>query len=161
MLRYQGRTASYLINIWNERNWLKLDVTYLMEGSYWREATQIGPWPWKRWCKWGELQLKHHQLHSTLLLFFSRSVVLDSWTPWTVVHQASLSFTISWSLLKFMSIESTHFILCCPLLLPSIFTCIRTFSNESAVCIRWPKYWSFNFSISPSSDSGLISFRTD
>ena len=70
---------------------------------------------------------------------------------------ASLSFSISWSLLKVMSIElvmsSNHLILCCPLLLPpSIFPSIRVFSNESALCIRWPKYWSFSFSISPSND---------
>ena len=75
-------------------------------------------------------------------------------TSWTLAHQASLSFTISWSLLKLMSIESmmpfNHLILCCCLLLlPSIFSSIRVFSNESALCIRWPKYWSFSFSISP------------
>ena len=88
-------------------------------------------------------------------------------TPQTAAHQASLSFTISWSLLKLMSIESmmpfNHLILCYPLLLlPSIFPSIRVFSNESALCIRWPKYWSFSFSISPSNEnSGLISFRMD
>ena len=85
-------------------------------------------------------------------------------TPWTAAHQASMSFTISWSLLKVMSIESvmpsSHLILCHPLLLlPSIFPSIRVFSNESVLHIRWPKYWSFSFSTSPSSDySGLISF---
>ena len=82
-------------------------------------------------------------------------------TPWTAAHQPSLSITIYWSFPKFMSIESVipsnHFFLCCPLLLlPSIFPSIRVFSNELAVYIRRPKYWSF--SISP---SGLISFRTD
>ena len=88
-------------------------------------------------------------------------------TPWTVAHQASLSFTISWSLLKLMSIESvmpsSHLILCRPfLLLPSVFPSIRVFSKESALRIRWPKYWSLNFSISPSNEySGLISFRND
>ena len=88
-------------------------------------------------------------------------------TPWTAVHQASLSITNSWSLLKFMSIESVipsnHLILCRPLLLlPSIFPSIRVFSNESVLHIRWPKYWSFSFSISPSNEhSGLISFRID
>ena len=81
-------------------------------------------------------------------------------------HQAPLSSTISWSLHKFTSIESVmlsnHLILCSPLLLPSIFPSIRIFSNELALCIRWPKYWSFSFSISPSSEySGLISFRMD
>ena len=88
-------------------------------------------------------------------------------TPWTAAHQASLSITNSQSLLKLMSIESVmpsnHLILCLPLLLqPSIFPSIRVFSNESALCIRWPKYWSFSFNISPSNEySGLISFRMD
>ena len=85
-------------------------------------------------------------------------------TPWTAACQASLSFTISWSLHKLMSIESVMpsncIVLCCPLsLLPSIFPSIRVFSNESALCIRWPKYWSFGFSISPYNElPGLISF---
>ena len=88
-------------------------------------------------------------------------------TPWTAACQASMSYTIFWSLLKFMSIElvmpSNHLILCRPLLLlPSIFPSIRVFPNESALPVRWPKYWSFSFSISPSNDySGLISFRID
>ena len=88
-------------------------------------------------------------------------------TPWTAARQASLSFTISWSLLKLMSIESVmpsnHLVLCHPLLLlPSVFPSIRVFSNESVLRIRWPKYWSFSFSISPSNEySGLISFRMD
>ena len=87
--------------------------------------------------------------------------------PWTAACQASLSFTISWSLLKLMSIESempsNHFILCHPLLfLPSIFPSIRVFSKESALHIRWPKYWSFSFSVSPSNEySRLTSFRID
>ena len=87
-------------------------------------------------------------------------------TPWTVARQASLSFTNSRSLLKLMFIElvisSNHLILCrLLLLLPSIFPSIRVFSNESAVCIKWTKYWSFNFSISPSNEhSGLISSKT-
>ena len=86
-------------------------------------------------------------------------------TPWTEAYQASLSFTISWSLLKFMCIElvmpSNHLILCLPFLLPpSVFASIRVLSIESALCIRWPKYWSF--SISPSNKySGLIFFRID
>ena len=98
---------------------------------------------------------------------FSRSVISDSVTPWTAARQASLSITSSQSLLKLMSIKSVmpsnHFILCCPLLLPpSIFPSIRVLSDESALHIRWPKYWSFSFSISPSSEfSGLISFRMD
>ena len=87
-------------------------------------------------------------------------------TPWTVAHQASLSFTVSQSLLKLMSVESempsNHLILCYPLLLPSVFLSIRVFYSESAPCIRWPKYWSFSFSISPSNEySGLINFRID
>ena len=88
-------------------------------------------------------------------------------TPWTAACQASQSITNSWSLLKFMSIESVmpsnHLILCHPLLLsPSIFPGIRVFSNESVLRIRWPKYWSFSFSISPSNEySELISFRVD
>ena len=87
--------------------------------------------------------------------------------PWTAAHQASLSITNSQSLLKLMSIESVmpsnHLILCCPLLLlPSIFPSIRVFSNESTVRMRWPKYWSFSFSIIPSKEiPGLISFRMD
>ena len=88
-------------------------------------------------------------------------------TPWTEAHQASLSITNSQSLLKFMSIElvmpSNHLTLCCPLFFqPSIFPSSRVFSNESALCIRWPKDWSCSFSISPSNEySGLISFRMD
>ena len=88
-------------------------------------------------------------------------------TPLTGAHQASLFFIISQSLLKLMSIElvmpSNHLILCRPLLLlPSIFPSIRVFSNELALCSRWPKYWSFSFSISPSNEhSGFISFRMD
>ena len=88
-------------------------------------------------------------------------------TPWTAALQASMSITNSWSLLKLMSIESVmpsnNLILCCPLLLlSSIFLSIKGFSNESVLRIRWPKYWSFGFSISPSSEySGLISFRID
>ena len=88
-------------------------------------------------------------------------------TPWTAAHQASLSITKSQDLLRFMSIESvmtsSHLILCCPLLLlPSIPPSIRVFSNESTLCVRWPKYWRFSFSISPSNEHpGLISFRMD
>ena len=102
-----------------------------------------------------------------LLLLFSCSVMSNSATPWTAAHQASLSFTISQSLLKLMSIESVipsnHLILCCALLLlRSIFPSIRVFSNESALHIKWPKYWSFSFSTSPSNEYwGLVSFRID
>ena len=88
-------------------------------------------------------------------------------TPWTAVYQASLSIINPWSFLKLMSIKSVmpfnHFILCHSLLLlPSIFLSIRVFSNKSVLCIRWPKYWSFSFSIRPANEySGLISFRID
>ena len=87
-------------------------------------------------------------------------------TLWTAAGQASLSFTISGSFLKLISIESVipskHLVLCHPLLLFSIFSSIRVFSNQSALCIRWPKYWSFSFKISLSNEySGLISFRID
>ena len=87
-------------------------------------------------------------------------------TPLTTARQVSLSITNSWSLLRLMSVElvvlSNHLILCRPLLSPSVFPSIRVFSNKSALHIRWPKYWSFSFSISPSSEySGLISFRID
>ena len=87
-------------------------------------------------------------------------------TPWTATSQASLFFTIYQSLLRLMSIESVmppnHFILCYPLLLPSMFPSIRVFSNESTLHIRWPKYWSFSFSINPSNEYlGFISFRID
>ena len=96
---------------------------------------------------------------------FSRSVVSDFETPWTAACQASLSITNSWSLSKLMSIESVmphrHLILCRPLLfLPPIPPSIRVFSNELALRMRWPNYWSFSFSISPSSEHpGLISSR--
>ena len=108
-----------------------------------------------------------------LVKFFSLFVVVQLLshvqlfaTPWTATCQASLSITNSWSPPKLMSIESVmpsnHLILCHPLLLPSIFPSIRVFSNESDLCIRWPKYCSFSFSISPSNEhSGLISFRMD
>ena len=101
-----------------------------------------------------------------VVIQFSCSVVSDSATPWTAACQASLSITSSWNLLKLMSIElvmpSNHLILCHPLLPPSIFPSIRVSSSESVLLIRWPKYWSFSFSISSSNEySGLISFRMD
>ena len=122
--------------------------------------------PWRRsstalWEAWPVFLPEHSssvQLLSCVRLFV---------TPWTAALQASLSITNSWSLLKLMSIASVmpsnNFILCHPLLLlPSMFPSIRVFSNESVLRIRWPKYWSFSFSISPSNEySGLISFRMD
>ena len=107
-------------------------------------------------------------LHVSRVQFSSSlSCVQPFATPWTAAHQASLSITNFQSSPKPMSIElvmpSNHLILCCPLhLLPSIFPNIRVFSNESVLRIRWPKYWSFSFSISPSNEYlGLISFRID
>ena len=110
---------------------------------------------------WSDLWF--HILHS--VQFSSIQLLSRVWlfaTPWTAAHQASLSFTNSWSLLKLMSIESVMpsngLILCHPLRLPpSIFPSIRVFSNQSVLRIRWPKYWSFSFSISPSNEyTGLI-----
>ena len=104
-------------------------------------------------------------MHIYYILLLSCAWLFE--TPWTATHRASLSFIISWSLLKLMSIvsmmPSNHLILCCLLfLLHSIFPSIRIFSNESVPCIRWPKYWSFSFSISLTNEySGLISFRID
>ena len=111
-----------------------------------------------------------HNTHTYIVQFSSvqlLSCVLLFVTPWTAARQASLSITNCQSLLKLKSVESVmpsnHLILCCPLLLlPSIFPSIRVCSNESALRIRWPKYWSFSFNISPSNEySGLISFRLD
>ena len=107
------------------------------------------------------------KIHCCYIIIKLSSVHLLFATPWTAACQASLSITKSWSLLKLMSIESVmpsnHLILHCPLfLLPSIFPRIRVFSNVSALRIRWPKYWSFSFNISPSNKHpGLISFRMD
>ena len=109
------------------------------------------------------LSCKNQALTSPLVVQSLSCVRLFA-TPWTAVHQASLSITISWSLLKLMSTESvmpsSHLVLCRPLLLlPSVFPSIKIFCSKSALCIRWPKYWCFSFSISPSSEySGLISF---
>ena len=115
--------------------------------------------------KGGENKAKAKRI--ALVVIVVRLVVSDSATPWTAAHQASLSFTFSQSLLKLIFIESVmpsnHLILCRPLLLLlSIFPSIRVFSNESVLPIRWPKYWRFSFSISPSNEySGLISFRVN
>ena len=127
-----------------------------------------------RWCLAAFLRLWTNTYCATLLIVWSTSIVVQLlshvWlfvTLWTAARQASLSVINSWRLLKLMSIESAMpsncLILCHPLLvLPSIFASIRVFSNESALCTRWPKFGSFSFSMSPSSEySGLISFRTD
>ena len=129
----------------------------------------VSVWPWTSWLVSlslsfliSKMKIINH-LSSVQLLSHVRLFA----TPWTTAHQASLSITNSWSLLKLISIESVmpsnHHILCRPLLLlPSIFPSIRVFSNESALGSRWPKYWSFSFSISPSNEHpGLISFRMD
>ena len=114
-----------------------------------------------------DLEYLHLELIIILPIQFSRSVMSDSlWPPWTAAHQPSLSINSSWSLTQLMSIKSVmafnYLFLCCPLLLPSIFPSNKVFSYESVLCIRWPKYWSFSFSISPSNEySGLISFRMD
>ena len=133
---------------------------------------------------WQRCKLQENNLHHRICMFQSRwiatfltiggvssvqslSCVQLSATPWTAACQAPLSITNSWSLLRLMSIESVmpsnHLILCCPLfLLSSIFPSIRAFSNESVLHIRWPNYWSFSFSISPSNEySGLISLRIE
>ena len=129
----------------------------------------------KRNCLLSKLGIScthHFRSHSVSESLVTFVIVVPSFiharlfaTLWTVAHQASLSFTISQSLLKLMSIQSVmpsnHFFFCHPLLLlPSIFPTVRVFSSESALCIRWPKNWSFNFSMSPFNEySGLISFR--
>ena len=122
--------------------------------------------PWKIEEKLLLFVLQCREGHETTNQF-SRSVVYDSATPWIAACQASLSITNSWSLPKPMSIESvmlsSHLILCHPLLLlPPVPPSIRVFCNESTLHMRWPKYWSFSFRISPSSEHpGLISFRMD
>ena len=121
----------------------------MKQDSIWQQLVFIS-WYWAPTISWVQL-LSRVQLFST---------------QWTAARQASLSITNSWSFFKLMSIElvmlSNHLILCHPLLLPSIFPSIRVISNESTLCIRWPKYWSFSFSNSPSNEySGLISFRID
>ena len=122
---------------------------------------------WGDWGDWTRGLSKSLALWTLFSVQFSRSVVSDSATPWTAAHQASLSITNSRSPPKPMSIELVmpynNLILCRPLLLlPSIPPSIRVFSNKSALRMRWPKYWSFSFSISPSSEHpGLISFRMD
>ena len=130
-------------------------VTLLLERMHRHRKWRINPREW------------FDSLSSSVVIIVQSLHRVYSTILWTAAHQASLSFTISWSLLKLISIESVvpsnHLILCRPLLLlPSIFPSIRVFSSELALCIWWPKYWSFSFSISPSNEcSGLISFRID
>ena len=122
----------------------------------------VGCSPWDRKESGMTEQLSVHQFSSVQSL----SHVWLFATPWTAGRQASLSITNSWNLLKLMSIKlvmpSNHVILCHPLLLvPSIFPSIRVFSNDSVLCIRWPKYWSFSFNISPSKEHPGLIFRMD
>ena len=129
-----------------DKEWICREETYGYQGRK-RGWDELGDWDW--------------HIHSSVQ---SLSRVRIFATPWTAAHQASLCITNYRSLLKLMSIESVmpsnHLILC--LLLPSIFPSIRVFSNESVLPIRWPKYWSFSFSISPSNEHPrLISFRMD
>ena len=129
--------------------------------GFWSWGTYLTMWVC--FTKFLNLVFIHLMFHLVQLLSRVRLFA----TPWTATRQASLYITNSRNLLKLMSIESVmpsnHLILCHPLLLPSsIFPSIRVFSNESVLCIRWPKYWSFSFSVSPSNENpGLISHRID
>ena len=144
------------------------DDTNLMAES--KEKLRASWWRWKRRVKkWLKTQHSKNKDHGIWSHQFS-SVQSLSWvfvTPWMAAHHDPLYITNSWSMLKLKSTESVmpsnHLILCRPiLLLPSIFPSIRVFSNELVLCIRYPRYWSFSFSISPSNEhSGLISFKTD
>ena len=129
-----------------------------------RVNTLSGPSFFQNYLSYSYLSTLYTFFVFVFLYLFSCSVVSDSVTPWTAAHQASLSFTIYRSLLKLIEsvMPSNRLILCHPLLLPSVFPSIRVFSNKSVLRIRWPTYWSFSFSISPSNEySGLISFRID
>ena len=131
----------------------------------WTEVSCIAGGFFTNWPMTEAIALQHCKATISLVQLLSRILLFV--TLWTAARQASLSTTNSQSLLKLMSIElamsSNHLILCHPLLLlPSVFPSIRVFPKESVLCIRWPKYWSFSFSISPSSEySGLIYFRID
>ena len=157
----------------------------LHQGGYWKYTNPSGShallhWLvglWAELCSWVVHRLSFQPLWGlfrppgylgpVVVVIHLLSHVWLFTTPRTAAHQASVSSTMSQSLLNFMSIESVmlsnHLILCHPhLLLPSIFSSVRVFSNESALPIRWPKYWSFSFSISTSNEySGLISFKID
>ena len=122
----------------------------------------VAVWCWRPCRQQGRRQGPQARHHACLDQFGSVARSCPTAAPWTAAHQASQSITSSWRLLKLTSIEwampSNHLILCRPLLLPSVFPSIRVFSSESVLCIRWPQYWSFSFSISPSNEySGLIS----
>ena len=139
---------------------------WIVEGwlNRWMAGWMVGDWAVDGWMGgWMDIWV----VRWFVILVQSLSHVRLFATPWTAADQASLSFTITWSLLKLMSIElvmpSNHFNLCHPLLLLlSIFPSIKVLSNESVLCIRWPKYWCFSLSISPSNEySGLLSYRID
>ena len=144
---------------------------YITKPSTCKKSSSIAPWAepvvwgWQFPTEWSNGWTRHWEAFAAVV--HSLSLVQLFKTPWTAARQVSLSFTSSQSLLKFVFIESmmlsNHLILCHPLLLlPSIFPSTRVFSNELALHIRWSKYWSFSFSISPSNEySGLISFRID
>ena len=144
---------------WNfQRKNSVVDCHFLLQGIFPTQGSNVCLLHWQV----DSLPLTHHRSHIYTSVVQLLSHVQLFLTPRTAIPQAFLSFTISWSLLKLMSIESVmpsnHLILCHPLLLPSIFPSIRVFSSELVVCIRWPKYWSF--CVSPSNEySGLISFR--
>ena len=117
-------------------------------------------------CPFENVIVRIHKVDVIIVVVQWLNCVWLSAMPWSAAYQYSLSFTVSWSLLKLMSIElmmpSNHLIFYHPLLLPSVLSSIRVFPSESALCIRWPRYWSFSFSISPPSEYlGLMSFRTD
>ena len=147
--------------IYSKRNWWQFLICYRRKGEERKDMN-------REVLRAEKKQFKQFLMHISLSVQFSCSLLTDSlWPPRTAAHQASLSITNSRSLLKLMSIRSVmrsnHLILCHPLLLlPSIFPSIRVLSNESAFHIRWPQYWSFSFSISPSNEySGLIYFEID
>ena len=144
-------------------SWMPLRVHHWWVATVTNGLILVEPgWQATSFVYWNGSSLSREILVSVQLLSCVRLFV----TPWTAACQASLSITNSRSLPKLMSTElvmpSNHLILCCPLFLPLIFLSFRVFSNESVLRIRWPKYWSFSFSISPSNEySGLISFRMD
>ena len=158
---YVNFTQSFCSIRWHSQHFIYI---YYFNHSC-NPTLQVVMLPCYRWGSWAKEVKWHAQVASVQ---FSRSVVSDSlWPHENAAHQGSLSITNSWSPPKPMSIElvmpSSHLTLCRPLLLlPSIFPSIRVFSNKSALRIRWPKYWSFSFNISPSNEHpGLISFRMD
>ena len=137
----------------------------------WMASPTRWTWVWassRRWWRTGKPRVLQSMGSQRVGRDFSSAQSLSHVqlfvTPWTVAHQASLSFTNSWNLFKLKSSDPFNYLILChtPLFLPSIFPSIRVFSNESVLRIRWPKYWSFSFSICPSNEYlGLISFRID